>query len=279
MIGLTDKEKAQLESNLQWWKDRKAAAQNNLNKKTVEQIDARLAKYYQKASARVMSKFIEVYNKVMDGAAKDIAPTPADLYKLESYWAMQAQLREELEQLGYKQIAYLNKSFTNQFIHAYEMVMDIDNSGAFSSIDKEVAMQLVNQIWAADGSTWSNRIWKNMDLLQDALNDELLQCVITGKNADDAKRALMEQFNVSYRRADTLVKTELTNIQTQAARKRYEDMGVKQVQVWAEKDERQCKICGKLHKTKYFVYEQMPIPAHPRCRCTIIPVIDGLEDD
>lgn len=258
----------------EYWKDRQAAAQANLTNKSIEQIEARLAKYYQKSSYRVISSFIDIYNKVMAGAEKGIAPTPADLYKLESYWAMQGQLREELERLGYKQIAYLNKSFTNQYIHAYEMVMDIEDSGAFSSIDKKVANQMINQIWAADGSSWSNRVWKNIDKLQEALNEELVHCVVTGKKSDHVKNLLMEKFNVSYNRADTLVKTELAHIQTQAAKQRYEDMGVKRVQVWADEDERRCDVCGKLHEKYYSIYEQMPIPAHPRCRCAIVPVIE-----
>lgn len=260
-----------------YWKDRQAAAQANLATKGRKQIEARMAKYYQKSSYRVISSFIDTYNKVMAGAEKGISPTPADLYKLESYWAMQGQLKEELERLGYKQIALLNKSFTNQYMHVYEM-LDIEDSGAFSSIDRKVANQMINQVWAADGSSWSNRVWKNVNELQEALNEELVHCVITGKKSDDVKRLLMERFNVSYTRADTLVKTELAHIQTQAAKQRYEDMGVKEVQVWADEDERRCEVCGKLHKKKYFVYQQMPIPAHPRCRCCIIPVIDGMDD-
>ena len=263
----------------EYWKDRQAAAQANLTQQSVEQIEARLAKYYMKSSSRVIQSFIDTYNKVMAGAEKGIEPTPADLYRLESYWAMQGQLKEELEKLGYSQIAYLNKSFINQYIHAYEMVMDIAEDGAFSSVSREAAQQVINQVWAADGSSWSNRVWKNINQLQETLNDELIHCVVTGKKSDDVKRLLTERFNVSYRQADTLVKTELAHIQTQAAKQRYTDMGVKEVQVWADEDERRCDVCGKLHKQKYLVYQQMPIPAHPRCRCCIIPVIEGMDED
>lgn len=33
-------------------------------------------------------------------------------------------------------------------------------------------------------------------------------------------------------------------------------------------------MCGKLHEKRFNIYETIPIPAHPRCRCTIIPVVE-----
>ena len=133
---------------------------------------------------------------------------------------------------------------------------------------------MINSIWCADGKSWSNRIWTNTDRLQQALNDSLIDCVLTGKKTTELKNMLQEQFNVSYSRADSVVRTEMAHIQTQAAQKRYEDAGITEVQVWADEDERRCDICGKLHETKYLINEQMPIPAHPRCRCCIIPVVE-----
>jgi SPP1 gp7 family putative phage head morphogenesis protein len=88
----------------------------------------------------------------------------------------------------------------------------------------------------------------------------------------------MERFNVSFSRADALARTELAHIQTQAARQRYEDTGIEYVEIWADKDERRCEVCGKLHKKRYPVGATMPIPAHPRCRCCIVPVVEIPED-
>ena len=71
-----------------------------------------------------------------------------------------------------------------------------------------------------------------------------------------------------------LVRTELAHVQTQAAKQRYSDYGVNKVQVWADKDERRCETCGKLHEKVIPIEQTMPIPAHPRCRCCIIPYIE-----
>ena len=108
----------------------------------------------------------------------------------------------------------------------------------------------------------------------ETLNEELINCVATGKKPSELKRRLQERFNVSYHQADTIVRTETAHIQTEAAKKRYEDYGIQMVEVLADKDERRCEICGKLHQKRYPVGAQMPIPAHPNCRCCIIPVVE-----
>jgi SPP1 gp7 family putative phage head morphogenesis protein len=84
----------------------------------------------------------------------------------------------------------------------------------------------------------------------------------------------LQQFNVSYNRADMLVRTELAHIQTQAAQKRYEDYGIQEVEIWADEDERRCDVCGNLHEKRYPMGAAVPIPAHPNCRCCIVPVVE-----
>ena len=133
--------------------------------------------------------------------------------------------------------------------------------------------QMINQIWAADGKSWSARIWDNTSRLQETLNEGLLHIVASGKQPRELKQVLQERFGVSYSRADALVRTEVAHIQNEAARKRYEDYGVAEVEVWADADERRCEVCAKLHKKVYPVGAPLPVPAHPRCRCSILPVI------
>ena len=272
---LSKDEKDKLRKSLKYWdNDRIAAAQNNLATKSQKEINKQLAGYYGKSMQKTIGQFEKTYNRVISSIADGATATPADLYKLNTYWEMQGQLRGELLKLGYAQLEVLDKQFTNHYVEAYDLLSMIDKGGAFNTVNPEMANQIINQIWCADGEAWSNKIWKNIDMLQQSLNDGLVDCLILGKKSEWLTEQLTEQFNISFGRAETLVKTELSHITTQAAKQRYTDMGATQFEVWAEKDERQCKICGKLHKTTYPIGAQPPIPAHPRCRCTIIPVID-----
>ena len=256
-----------------YWKNRMAQSQTNLSNRSIHEIEKKLKKYYGTAMKTTIAEFEKTYSKIIAQTADGKTPTVADLYKLDSYWEMQGQLRRELKKLGDRQVAALSSIFEINFFDVYYSIK-LDGLEAFNTIDKEAASQLINSIWCADGKSWSQRIWDNTDLLFDTLNEELAACVITGKKTTQLKNILQERFSVSYSRADALARTEIAHIQTQAADQRYKDYGIQEVEIWADKDERRCEHCGKLHQTRYKVGAALPIPAHPNCRCCVIPVVD-----
>ena len=256
-----------------YWEDRFTKTQDKLTQKNIKEVEAQIAKYYASTMEKILGRFEETYLKVISSIKDDRKPTPADLYKLDSYWQMQAQLRNELQKLGDKQAVLLSNKFEEEYKSIYEAIA-IPAEVAYTTVDTAMAQEMINQVWCADGKSWSERVWKNTDLLQQELNDELIDCLVAGRQATDLKRHLQEKFNVSYSRADALVRTEMAHIQTQAAQQRYTDAGINKVMVWASPDERRCDVCGNLHKKIYPALGKVPIPAHPRCRCCIVPVID-----
>lgn len=257
-----------------YWVERQAKAQNTLTDRGIAATEKQLKKYYKHTMDTVIDLFLDAYQRAAESAINyGREPTPADLYKLDTYWKLQGQLAHELEKLGAKQESLYSKNFMELYKTVYKNVA-IPGGTAFTSIDIEQAHKMINAIWCADGQSWSNRIWKNTDKLQQALNEGLTESVIAGVNPDKLKNRLMEDFNVSYNRADALVRTEMAHIQTTAAEQRYKDAGIEKVQVWAKEDERLCDICGKLHEKEYRLGEKLPIPAHTKCRCCIVPVID-----
>lgn len=258
---------------MSYWQDRMAESQAKLTNKTIRQVEKQMKKYYGDAMKRTITDFEATYNKVLQAVGEGKEPTPADLYKLDKYWQMQGQMRQELQKLGDKQMALLSKAFEENFFEIYYSI-GIPGLEAFNTIDSEMVQQLINHIWVADGKSWSQRIWENTELLAATLNEELVNCVVAGKKTTDLKNMLQERFNVSYGRADALVRTELAHIQTQAAQKRYEDYGVQEMEIWADEDERRCDVCGKLHQKRYPIGAVPPIPAHPKCRCCIVPVVE-----
>lgn len=256
-----------------YWQDRMAKTQDALTKKNEKQIEKQLRIYYGTAARQIIADFESVYNKLLAQKAEGKEITPADLYKLESYWAMQGALRQELRKLGEKEISLLTKYLEINFFNIYYSI-NIEGKKAFNTINAEGAQALINSIWVADGKSFSQRVWDNTDKLLETLNEQLLHCVITGKKTTQLKQVLQERFGVSYNNADTIARTELAHVQTIAAQERYKSYGISEVQIWADADERRCSECGKLHRKIYPAGASVPIPAHPRCRCCIVPVID-----
>lgn len=257
---------------MDYWQKRMKEAQEKQANKSIKETQKQLRAYYIRAMKSVLDGFTATYDKLLSTMGEGEIPTPADLYKLDKYWKLQGRLKRELQRLGDNQIAELSKKFEEEFWCIYE-AMALTSQEAFSSMSKEGARQLINQIWCADGKSWSQRVWNNTDRLQQALNGKLTECVITGKTTSQLKKFLQDEFGVSYNRADTIVRTEMAHIQTQAARQRYQEYGIQEIEIYADTDNRTCPICAKLDGKRFGINDSLPIPAHPRCRCCALPVI------
>ena len=263
--------------NNTYWTERLAETQNNLTDKNIKQIEKQLRKYYSNTMKKIVADFETVYDKLLIDMEEGKQPTTADLYKLDRYWQLQNQLKQELQKLGDKEIELLSKGFVNNFLDIYNSIT-IEGKESFNTIDAAAAKQIVNQVWVADGKNFSQRIWDKRDRLLETLNDNLIHCVITGKKTTELKKLLQERFKVSYNSADTIVRTELAHIQTQAAKQRYQDYGLKYYKFLADADERTCSECRHLDGKRFLLSEMTPgvnaPPMHPRDRCCIIPVVE-----
>ena len=266
---------------MNYWQKRALNSQEQISKKSLKQIEAQLKKYYKGAAKKCIEDFEATYDKILATVEAGKQPTPADLYKLDKYWQAQAQMRRELQKLGDKEIKLLSEVFeTNFFEVYYSLELPGVEDGRFNTVDTEIAQHVINQIWCADGKTWSDRIWQNTELLAETLNEQLIHCVTTGKKTTELKNLLQERFGVSYSRANTLARTEIAHIQTQAAKQRYQDYGLMEYEILGNDDD----SCGNhsvdCHEMdgKRFLYSEMTIgknapPFHPNCKCCIVPVI------
>lgn len=257
---------------MSYWQKRIEKNLLKIEGKTIKEINKQLQRYYGKASERVIRDFESTYNKLLATIEEGKEPTPADLYKLDKYWQAQAQMRKELQKLGDRQISTLSKAFEVNFFEVYYSIA-LPGQPLFNTIEKDAVFQLINGIWVADGKTWSQRVWDNTERLAQTLNDELINIIATGKKDSELKRVLQERFGVSYHRAETLVRTEVAHIQTEAAKQRYTDYGVEYVEVLVDPDDRTCELCKALQGKRWKTTETPPLPVHPNERCCLVPVI------
>ena len=269
------------------WRKRMLDAQKKWTDKDIDAINKQLLHYFRVASSSIIKEFEAVYDKVLAQAEEGKSITPADLYKLDRYYQMKAQLEKVLQNLGDKTSKLLEKKFEQEYKHIYsDLATDEDgktikasiSDKAFSTVDKEVAKQVANQIWCADGKSWNQRIWKNLNYLRQTLEEGLIECTVTGKKTSELKKRLMERFNVTYNQAENLVRTEMAHIETQAALDRYKSSGTEKVRIIVDPDERTCNICAKKDDELVDISIANPgsncPPFHPRCRCTVAAVVE-----
>lgn len=284
-----------------YWQKRMLSSQEALQKKTVKQTEAQLAKYYKSTMKSVIAEFEALFDKLLATLEEGKEPTVADLYKLDKYWSMQGQLKNELRKLGELEAVLLSEKFEAQWLRTYNITeQDLlayfnnrakDNPDLeplvwppdqhFKTISADNAKQMINQVWCADGKSWSDRVWGNIEDLAQTLNDKLIECVVTGKNTTQLKKELQHRFDVSFSRADTLIRTETAHITTQAAAQRYKDYGLDKYEILGREETTGCNHSIDCHKMdgKQFLYSEMIVgknapPFHPNCRCAITPVIE-----
>ena len=262
-----------------YWAKRQADAQDNLTRANVEDTEKQLRTYYTDAMHSAIIAFEDTYLHFLE-RSEEGKRTPADLYKLDKYWATVAQLNVTLKELGDKQAELMAEKFVQEWQEVYESTAATSQS-SFKTANLDMAEQMVNQVWCADGKSWSERVWGNTEALKAALQEGLIECVVTGKKASDLKKRLQDEFGASYRQADMLVRTEMQHIQTTAAKQRYEDDGITKYEFLGREETHGCSHSPSCHDLdgQVFYMKDMKIgrnapPIHPNCRCSIVPVVD-----
>lgn len=153
-----------------------------------------------------------------------------------------------------------------------------DNLGLHTSdsillrINPNKMKALISEVWCSDGKQYSKRIWHHQMQLRNMLEKGLVENVVEGKSTSELKKTLMEEFSVSYHRADTLLRTELAHIETTSTQYRYKEYNIEKWAVLVTDDERTCPTCAEMDGKEFDINEQV-VPLHPACRCCMVPVL------
>lgn len=299
---------------MSYWKDRVLKQEEILLDKSIDETEGHLIRLYQQSmrdtERDIKSLFVDLESEMMNGNLKI-----NDLYRYNRYWEIRNQINQRLTELGHKQINAMAPDLENMYFKVQDyfnknpkmyartgkMVKPIDLGymDLSNPVVSERANTVVNSVWCADGKYWSDRIWINMDILQQRLEQGLVDIITRGVNPTDVMKNIAqgeivgEGYTEAFNRAERLVRTELSHIYNQAAIDRYIDAGCEYFEVLAAPDK-----TTKVSKNKFAFYpcadceamngkifslleaeegENMP-PFHPNCRCTIIPVIGGQDN-
>lgn len=81
---------------MDYWQRRMLDAQKQVTDKGIDALNKQLRQYYKKVMQRTIDDFEAIYDKVLANAEEGKQITPADLYNLDKYYKMQAQLKDRL---------------------------------------------------------------------------------------------------------------------------------------------------------------------------------------
>lgn len=132
---------------------------------------------------------------------------------------------------------------------------------------------VIDSAWS--GERFSSRIWKNRAALSERIRIDMEDMIVQGRGLGEMKKELMREFGVGYRQADTLLRTELNYTMNQAHLERYRRSSAKKVMWMAKNREaKRCRICGGRNRAVWWIDSAPILPAHPRCGCRWVAVIE-----
>lgn len=259
---------------MNYWQKRELEQRDLIFDKTLAEYEKELKKQYQQALKAVSRDIEQLYDELLASSA-DGTLLASDLYKYNRYFSLMKSLNKQLKALGGKEINITKQKLLDMYaITSSSVGKSIEFSGEFN---QKAAKEVINSIWCADGKHWSDRIWQNKAQLQVALEKGLVDCVSRGVSKDELVKTLMETFNVGYRKADRIARTELSYVQNKAAMNKYIEAGIDEYEILSAHDERVCEKCkamnGKRFKIKDMVVGENFPPFHANDRCTILGVV------
>lgn len=259
-----------------YWKNRITKEQQNLLSLSEKEIDEKLIKAYEKTANKLVNELKQLYLEIVDkakGQGRDVLIS--DLYSYNKYYEVLRDINYQLNKLSDKKIYYMEHSLRAVYKNNVKMLDEnahlLNPKSPIPKVDNDKVEKVINSIWVSDGKTWSDRIWQDTNRLKQILEEDLTTTIISGKSYQHLTTKLMDEFNTSYNNAKRLAITEIAHVENESTRERYKDWGVNKYDIMCEADA--CEDCQELAKESHLI-DDLLIPQHPNCRCTIIPVIE-----
>jgi len=129
-----------------------------------------------------------------------------------------------------------------------------------------------------EGKMFSDRIWKNKELLVNRVRSSVERGIIQGTSIDKLARDISKNFGSSAYASRRLISNEVARCVGNAQDEIYKESGVvKEVLFDATLDDKTSDICQNLDGKRFPLNDHPMIPedTHVGCRSAIIPIVKG----
>ena len=235
----------------------------------LEEKNRALLEMYQDASRAISDELYALTEKMQTAT-----PSLSDMHKHNRLNGLRNKMESIIRDLGENVENFGKENMFEGFKDTYSNVMVQLGKLEFDEVPKKVMEEMLNRPW--QGGTFSERLWKNTQVLASNLNEILVNGLTQGKTVTEMAIQLSNMMNTGFNISHRLIRTETMHYLNESAFKGYEDAGCEEVELWAAEDERTCEICGAKHGTKYKIKDRPILPLHANCRCTYLPVVDSM---
>lgn len=236
-----------------------------------------------KMSVQEYIAYGETLNIKYDASINKMLEEASLKYRVTRLEATQYQMAGEIAMLLGKSSELVYEHLANTYIDRYyRSIFEISKGYgiglSFEMVDMKRLEAILDFPWAADGSNFSSRIWKNGKALVNSLSTSLARACITGEGYSETLDQLSKELMSSQRNAARLIVTESAYFSSRAQKESYDTLGAEKYQIFATLDNRTSVICQeldlKVFDVKDFKAGVTAPPFHPNCRTTTAPYFD-----
>ncbi|KFN92164.1 phage head morphogenesis protein [Tetragenococcus muriaticus] len=219
--------------------------------------------FYEDAKKDIDAELMDVYKQI----GKD-DPKISDFYRSNHLEKIEKQIEKSLEAIGNKEDTYLKGKIKDGVTLGSKTVSDALQT---SMLNKRAIDQLIKQPWQ-DGD-FSSRIWDNKAQLISSMKSELTAGIVKGDGIYKVADRLDKRLDVGKSQTQRLARTEYMHALNAGQLETYRENGYDKLEWVASEDGRGCDTCHIRNGKQYSINDVPVLPAHPNCRCTMIPVI------
>lgn len=300
-----------------YWTARATAYEEAWHKHCQDTVEKELAAYYEQALADIQNDIAALYgrfavdNKLSPAEAHKLltgdefriwrmsleeylkgADEDTTLSKELDILAMRSRLSrldklyagalKTLDQLGRKtedaMSDFLIEAYKDRFYHGiYDVAEQTGTMKVDVAVDDDTAKKVTAAPWS--GKSYSQRIWKNDQLLGQTLRTTILNGVHRGLSVSQMAKMVEDKMNAGLSNAKRLVRTEMNYVQNRAAVDSIKESGMKYYRFIATLDRRTSATCRSHDGHVYPIDEYRPgenaPPLHPNCRSTVAGSLRG----
>lgn len=182
----------------------------------------------------------------------------------------------------------VHKTFTDGYYKsAFEIQKGLGIGWRIGEIDQRRLDKIVSKPWAADGKTFSDRIWSKKNKMINELHQELTRNCIYGRSLEDTIKQMEQYVDKSVKNARSaakrLVVTENAAFRVNSHYEGLKEVGTEKYEIMLTIDAKTCPVCiemnGKVFSISEFQLGVTAPPFHPNCETgTLVPVTEDWDE-
>lgn len=210
---------------------------------------------------------------------------PAYRARIDRLLAIEVSAQARMALLAPRQIDTMTTGLHKAGLEMYSRTMfDLQRGTglgfSFAGVTDKQIESVMREPWS--GGHYSNRVWRNTQIVAERIRDTVEKNMITGKSWRRCLNTVEDQALIdSNYAASRIMRTETAYVANEMEALAYEEAGLEEYQYVATLDARTSTICQELDGKKFKLKDRETgknyPPMHPHCRSTTVAVIKGFD--